>query len=340
MKYSFIVPIYNVEKYIDRCIESIVNQTYKDFEIILVDDESPDRCPKICEEWSQKDDRIRVIHKKNEGLGMARNSGLQVAEGEYIAFVDSDDYICENYLEILDSRIIATENPDVCLFGYTYVTTDGELYKHINYSDTVYDEKAIKEELLPRAFSTSIRKIKDEYGIGAAWGGVYKFSFLKNNGLVFQSEREVLSEDLLFSISLCLKASKISFCRECLYYYCQNNQSLSKSYRCDRFEKSQALFHIMDKIVVINELNKEAQVRLYENFFINVIVCLKQEIIADKSYKEKRKVIKSIVNSDEFHLFLINFPIKSLDFTKIILALTLKFKWIDCAYLLTWMKNK
>ena len=89
---SIIVPIYNVQKYLDRCMKTLLNQTYRNIEIILVDDESPDECPKMCEEYAKIDQRVKVIHKKNGGLGFARNSGLEIAQGKYIIFVDSDDY--------------------------------------------------------------------------------------------------------------------------------------------------------------------------------------------------------------------------------------------------------
>ena len=92
-KISIIVPIYNVEKYLDECMLSLLNQTLEDIEIILVDDESPDNCPKMCDEYANKDKRVKVVHKKNGGLGLARNSGLDVATGEYVAFIDSDDFI-------------------------------------------------------------------------------------------------------------------------------------------------------------------------------------------------------------------------------------------------------
>lgn len=98
---SIIIPIYNVEQYLDACVTSIINQTYKDLEIILVDDGSPDSCPQMCDEWAKKDDRIKVVHKKNGGLSSARNAGLKVAIGEYIGFVDSDDYVDETMYEDL-----------------------------------------------------------------------------------------------------------------------------------------------------------------------------------------------------------------------------------------------
>lgn len=101
-KVSIVVPIYNVESYLERCIQALLNQTLKDIEIILIDDGSPDHCPQICNEYAQKDSRIKVIHKKNAGLGYARNSGLEIARGKYLAFVDSDDYVEANmYLSLI-----------------------------------------------------------------------------------------------------------------------------------------------------------------------------------------------------------------------------------------------
>lgn len=96
---SIVLPIYNVEKYLDRCIESVINQTYRNLEILLVDDGSPDDCPQKCEEWAKKDGRIKVIHKANAGLGYARNTGIENASGEYICFFDSDDYIDPSTIE-------------------------------------------------------------------------------------------------------------------------------------------------------------------------------------------------------------------------------------------------
>ena len=96
---TVIIPVYNVEKFLDRCVQSVVNQTYKNLEIILVDDGSPDNCPAMCDEWSRKDSRIKVVHKRNAGLGMARNTGIENANGKYIFFFDSDDYVDESIVE-------------------------------------------------------------------------------------------------------------------------------------------------------------------------------------------------------------------------------------------------
>ena len=106
IRFSIIIPVYKVEKYLNECVDSVRNQTFKDIEIILVDDGSPDECPRICDEYVQKDNRIVVLHKENGGLSSARNAGLQVAKGEYVIFLDSDDYYCRNdFLEIIDQEI-------------------------------------------------------------------------------------------------------------------------------------------------------------------------------------------------------------------------------------------
>lgn len=104
MKYSVIVPVYNTEPYLDRCVSSIVSQGYDDYELILVDDGSPDRCPAMCDRWAEKDAHIRVVHRVNGGLPMARNSGLDMASGDYILFVDSDDYVCDDYFEKMERQ--------------------------------------------------------------------------------------------------------------------------------------------------------------------------------------------------------------------------------------------
>ncbi len=121
---SVIIPAYKVEKYLDRCVNSVVNQTYKNLEIILVDDGSPDNCPSMCDEWTDKDSRIKVIHKENGGLSSARNAALDIMNGEYLTFVDSDDYIDEKMIEILYNRLI-NDGTDLAHCNRNYVDDFG-----------------------------------------------------------------------------------------------------------------------------------------------------------------------------------------------------------------------
>ena len=137
---SIIVPIYKVEKYLKKCIQSIMNQTYLNFELILVDDGSPDDCPMICDNYAKLDNRIVVLHKQNGGLSDARNAGLDVARGEYIGFVDSDDFIANNMYEKLLSGLLA-EDADMAVCNFSYVDENYRFLDKRNLSMPVVNER-------------------------------------------------------------------------------------------------------------------------------------------------------------------------------------------------------
>ena len=183
---SIIIPIYNVEQYLDRCIKSVINQTYKNIEIILVDDGSTDKCPEICDQYAQKDNRIVVIHKENGGLSSARNAGMKVLKGEYMLFVDSDDWIKGNTVEELLQ--IAIEH-DVDFVRFTPVTAnhpqkeDGtpvDFGTEDFMENGIYDREKIRKDIFPRLFVTSQLTLGP---IVAAWRSLYKSSFLLENNL-------------------------------------------------------------------------------------------------------------------------------------------------------------
>ena len=161
---SIIVPIYNVEKYLEKCVNSIVSQSYKNLEIILVDDGSQDKCPELCDNFAKTDSRIKVIHKSNGGLSSARNVGIKFASGDYIALVDSDDYIDSNmYQDML--RLLIENNADLCICNYEYVDDKDCLYP-ITFSSPIIDEILNKEEIYKKLnqpvswyYITSVNKL-------------------------------------------------------------------------------------------------------------------------------------------------------------------------------------
>lgn len=156
-KISIIVPVYKVEQYLERCVKSLINQTYKNIEIILVDDGSPDQCPKMCDDYASEDSRIKVIHKKNGGLSDARNAGLDAATGEFIAFVDSDDWVEIDFIETL-CKNAKKENADISIIGCTLVWDNGRK-KPVSKDKGYYvfnKEKAIKEMLIQRKFECMV----------------------------------------------------------------------------------------------------------------------------------------------------------------------------------------
>lgn len=161
---SIIVPVYNVEKYLKKCVDSILNQTFKDFELILVDDGSPDSSGAICDQYAEKDSRVKVIHKKNGGLSDARNAGIEVAKGKYLGFIDSDDYIAEDMYELLHNNIVR-ENADLSICGIYHVY-DGktpenkpEKYMILNRNETtvlIFHGNQISDHAVNKLYSKKI----------------------------------------------------------------------------------------------------------------------------------------------------------------------------------------
>lgn len=235
-KVSIIVPIYNVEKYLDHCMQSLLNQTLNDIEIIMVDDESPDSCPKLCDEYAKRDSRIKVIHKKNGGLGYARNSGLDIATGEYVAFVDSDDFVDKAIYQILYD-CASKNNADIVYCGYyLYDKNKIKKIKYTNKNININDHKRCVS-FLENIIGADYFQKEDIHVSCSVWKAIYKRSILNKNNIRFCSEREFISEDIIFHIDLIKYINNIVILPHCLYYYCLNENSLTKSYSEGRFLK-------------------------------------------------------------------------------------------------------
>lgn len=202
--FSIIVPVYNVEKYLDKCLASILEQTFKDFECIIIDDGSPDNSNIIIDKYVKLDQRFKVIHQKNMGLSAARNAGLDIAKGDYIVFVDSDDYIANDYLEKFAAKIAST-NAEIVVCGLTEVFKDYE--KSIVFEDE--STEVIKQNILADVWPSY------------AWNKCYKKSLFANIrfpvGKIF--------EDILTIPEVCLYARKIVCIPDKLYYYNRHNEN-------------------------------------------------------------------------------------------------------------------
>lgn len=250
-KISVIVPVYKVEQYLDRCMRSLLAQTMPDIEIILVDDGSPDRCPEMCDAYAAQDTRIRVIHKKNGGLGYARNSGLEIAEGEYIAFLDSDDYIAGDMYEKMYAA--AKEyDADVVLAGIN--TVGGILFggkeeikvTHCFRETELFVGPEGRRKLLQGFIGAAPEEKDDSRYDFAVWKNIYRGDMIRNNRIRFCSEREIAAEDLMFQLSVIPFVNRAVGIPGAYSYYCHNGASLSKSYRPDRFERC---MHVVSKVM-------------------------------------------------------------------------------------------
>lgn len=285
---SVVLPIYKVEKYLNRCIESVVCQTYKNLEIILVDDGSPDLCPQMCDEWAQKDNRIKVIHKPNGGLGKARNTGIENANGEYIFFFDSDDYVDKTIVE----KCVASTYPeqtDVVLFGRYNRFEDGTLSEmKVTADKLVFDCDTVRSELLSGLFTYDM-------GMGvSAWGKMYRLSTINNNGLRFKSEKEIISEDSYFMLEFFSCVTRAVIVPECLYYYCERGDSLSHKYNSERYEKNNDFLVKSLDLIKKNGLPDKVAVHLKARYHAFMISALKQIYLSDLTSEERKKEIKRV----------------------------------------------
>lgn len=242
---SIIIPIYKVEQYLDECVTSIINQTYKDLEIILVDDGSPDSCPQMCDEWAKKDARIKVVHKKNGGLSSARNAGLRVATGEYIGFVDSDDYVDETMYEDL-MRVMMQNEKTMVVSSPIIRNTDGVFTP---YKVGTYDYK--DGDTL--SFSEYMNLFLGMNMDATVWNKLYKREFIQT---MFREGRN--NEDYLFmyyNVKNVFNTDKqLAVTDKAHYYYRDNAQSI-----CHQAETSvnRLFFDELYNMVEISEdLNK------------------------------------------------------------------------------------
>lgn len=294
MKISIIVPIYNVEKYINKCIESIINQTYTNLEIILVDDGSPDNCGKICDEYAKKDRRIKVIHKKNGGLSDARNKGINLATGDYIMYVDSDDYLeltaCE---ELFD--VITKTNSDIVCFNLVKKNEFGEIIDNNNIYSQENTKKIIKmtykEAMIDNLYRKNIR-----YEAGSK---IYINKIAKK----IEFPINMLAEDYATFYKFLNQTNNIVFYDRCLYNYIQRAGSIMSEKKVklytDIFITEKNIYKELDNICI----NKNDKIAREKRHFNNLIK------IYAKLYRQQDKEIIKIEEEVENHINEINFKL-------------------------------
>lgn len=225
-KVSVIVPVYNVEKYLERCLDSLINQTLKDIEIIVVNDGSTDNSLDILTKYVQNDCRIKIINKQNGGLSSARNVGLDVVNGEYISFVDSDDWIDLNMLKDMYENAVK-ENCDVVMCSYTREYSDKSRVKKFNMPDiTIYNENEVSLKLHRKIIGPINEELANPEhtdSLVTAWGKLYKTELIKNNNIKFIDTSIIGTEDCLFNVYVFKYIKKAMFINKPYYFYWKEN---------------------------------------------------------------------------------------------------------------------
>ncbi|WP_022757258.1 glycosyltransferase family 2 protein [Butyrivibrio fibrisolvens] len=291
---SVIVPIYNVEDYLPKCIDSIICQTYKNIEIILVDDGSPDSCGQICENYKKKDSRIKVIHKENGGLSDARNAGICRAKGSYYVFIDSDDYIHERMIETLVEGVVST-GADIAVCSFKNVKEDEIIDIHSGINTGSY--KLISEDIDRLSYFYG-----DKYTeFTVAWNKIYPASFFKE----IKYPKGKIHEDEFTTYKLLELAKKIAYIDVPLYYYVSRSSSImGEEFSLKRLHRLDAISERMDHYLFLGKYDwYEKNLFLYRIFYVRYYKAVqkpKMDIDILKEYFKtyKKSVLKNILKTN------------------------------------------
>lgn len=273
---SVIVPVYNVEKYLARCVDSIVNQTYKNLEIIFVDDGSTDLCPQMCDDYAEKDNRIKVVHKKNGGLSDARNAGMAVATGEYISFIDSDDYVSDDFFECL-LDVMNKENSDIAECSVVKLYED-------NRFDEFSDDLSVKTYDTHDAMSALIAENPFYQHV---WNKLYKTELVKDIPYAVGK----LNEDEFWTYQVFGRANKVARLNKTMYYYFQRSSSImGVGYNIRRLDALEGKAN-RQKYIENNfpELSTQAKIDLYGSCMFAY-----QSVLKFMSGADKKKALELI----------------------------------------------
>ena len=327
---SVIVPVYKVEKYLDRCVESIVNQTYKNLEIILVNDGSPDNCPKMCDDWTSKDLRIKVLHKENGGISSARNLGLRHATGEYVAFVDSDDYVDITMFEKLMKSAIENKS-DIVICGFKNAYEDGGFEDIIEKNLT----QLTNENFLYYYTISNAQKVNNQTITDAISPSACRTLYSKDTIRDVWFEEDVkYGEDLLFNGGVFSKPIKVSAVEECLYFYFQRKGSAVHSINENMLEtkfkyaiKKSKLANLIKDEKVANafkfsiykmiywDLVKYKNISAYKKYYPKLLelnLNLKQyyKYFQEMTTSKQERLINSLMHKNKIHTMRFCFDIK------------------------------
>lgn len=324
-KVSIIVPVYNAEKVLTDCVDSIIKQTYNNWELWLVDDGSKDSSGVLCDEYVKKDDRIRVVHKVNEGVSIARNTGLERANGEYVFFVDSDDYLESETVEKAMKEALKYE-ADVVMFGFFYHCKEtGEITQNQIDKLFVGDKMEFVSDLFRETFGKEL--------LNPPWNKFVKKSFLDLNDIKFISEFSIC-EDMIFTMDILDKAEKIVFLNESLYHYIyKKGDNLVNRFHSNFYDALSVYVKKTERFLAENNAVQET-VTMVNSFYVNQTIAYVKKIYSGSGYdiRQKYDKMKQICNMVEFRNELSSYIPKGIK--KKIVVCCIKHKWYRLLHIL------
>lgn len=339
---SIIVPIYNVQEFVHRCVDSLIHQTYENIEIIAVDDGSTDNCPCIVDEYSACDSRVVAIHKKNGGLSAARNAGLDVCSGDYLLFVDGDDWLDEDAVQTLVNEI-EDNNADIVLFPYIREFKDNSLKTRLfEGGDHTYSDKDVSQYIFPYLIGPGEnQKVYDPLQmdrLNTAWGKLYRKEAIE--GIRFVDTQVIGVEDGLFNIQAISlvtqkKETTIRYTEKVWYHYEKGNStSLLHSYRSDYFNKRHKFYEEVGKVLTAHgkgELMANLNNRIVLELFGETVNLL----FAKKDIGSKSKILRDVLEQKYIAEAFLDFRFKKLIHIWKMYYFLFKCKMVNTALLVT-----
>lgn len=336
---SVIVPIYNVERYLIRCVDSICRQSYSNLEVILVDDGSPDNSGDICEQLKKNDKRIKVVHKDNGGLGFARNSGLKEVTGRYVTFIDSDDWIAPDHIENL-YKSIKQFDADVCIGGNTNVDSKGnKLKKEVKLEKKLYVGSDIVTKIVLPLIAPDTDFKNDIQLESSCCMNLYAVEIIKENRIEFISERYAVAEDVYFNIDYLMHATKVITSDEVGYFYFENTESISRKYNPKRFERTINFYTEVDRRIKKYDLENKVSYRLDRSYLTKIRVAIRHVVMSDLRLIQKFKEIKVIVCNPLTREVVNRYPIQTYIPAIKWFIIFVKWNWVFAIFCMVFMRE-
>lgn len=336
-KISIIVAVYNTESiYFRQCMDSLLGQSLKELEIILIDDGSKKECAELCDEYAAQDDRIIVLHKENEGVSIASNTGIEMASGEYITFVDHDDWIDKDMCRKAYEKIKETES-DVAIWNYnSYCKNDCKKAYYKGKNQVIYKQDEI-QKLQAQIIDVFAFEEQQILLLGANWCKLYKSELLKGNKDARFPEHMMGGEDAIFTYKALGHAKKAVFFNEALYYYRQNEQSYTKRFKPDMLGDELRLIRMYQEMVKGNDKLECCLGKTICNSLITICKGFLFHKDNQMNYRQKRKFLKDMISLPEYQYGLKRIGEYHFNKAKKFCLYSAKWNMVDVVLLLTYV---
>lgn len=301
-KVSIIVPVYNVEKYLPKCLDSLINQTLTDIEIVVVDDGSPDNCPMICDDYAQKDNRVKVVHKKNGGLSSARNEGLKYISGDFFMFVDSDDWLDLQTCEDSYNEIVS-EKADCLMFSYTKEFGTHNIVNHIfNHEKLVWTNDEVKYHFHRRLFGPVGNELaRPQNGDIIVSACMQLFKTEKFRCIEFVDTQKIGTEDCWYQILLYQNCDKFVYIDKPYYHYLRiNDSSLTTKYNPNLYARWQLLYDYMDAYIQNHGLDSVFKEALQNRICLSVLGAGINQVHSGESILKGGRQLNNMLSSHRY----------------------------------------